>query len=99
MLKRTKKMLQVIGQFFTYAIAYMGMIMAGTDAGHAVDYENTLYMEPIDHILNIATNAGFVPNANFSYAENIRHSFKPFGLEDVTGDPHQYLYILERPVS
>jgi SAM-dependent methyltransferase len=61
--------------------------------------ENTLYMEPIDHILNIATNAGFVPNANFSYAENIRHSFKPFGLEDVTGDPHQYLYILERPDS
>lgn len=45
MLKRTKKMLQVIGQFFTYAIAYMGMMMAGTDAGNAVDYENTLYME------------------------------------------------------
>jgi SAM-dependent methyltransferase len=61
--------------------------------------ERILYMEPMDYILNIAINAGFVPNANFSYAENIRHSFKPFGLENVTGDPHQFLYILERPIS
>lgn len=45
MLKGTKKMLQVIGQFFTYGIAYLGMMMAGTNTGHAVDYENTLYME------------------------------------------------------
>ena len=45
MKKGAKKMLQVIGNYFTYLLAYMGIMMSGTGNGNAVNYENSLYMD------------------------------------------------------
>ena len=62
--------------------------------------ERTMYMEDIDDILNMAILTGFVPNANISYSikPGEHENFKPFDLKEVTEDPYQYLYILERPL-
>ena len=63
--------------------------------------ERTLYMEDIGDILNMAMITGFVPNATLSYSlrPKEQETFVPLNLKDITGEPHQYLYILERPLA
>lgn len=45
MFKGAKKMLQIISNYFTYVIAYVGILMGSSNSANAVDYENSLYME------------------------------------------------------
>lgn len=95
MLKKGKKMFNVVGELFSYVLMYATMMITGANMANAVDYENTLYMELEGGRVAIELRPDVAPNTVKRIKELTRMHFYdnvPFhrvieGFMAQTGDP------------